>query len=376
MRNALVSYAVPLLVAALIVGAFAWLSLRRNPDIASSWKSKSDLTFCQHHALAYKQFHTDWTLSPWTECDRLLQDHFGKTSLTVIEALRLNPPAMLDHFGTNLNLLPRGMQVMLFNATYGYVSPDVMMVPLRSRRALASSIALMALVLAGAILLYRDRRYWWPHCLRRRVWGWVALGSLAAGVLVSMLMIRPRPEYLYGPALLLMAGAGISVAAIGHHWPRLQRSRVLLPILVAGVLLLAPRHYAGSYGQGDPVAKRPLLREYRRIEPFRDAIARPGAVFMKGHYSTDIWNYVFKQGPVKVLEYQGLGDRDPDTPLDAYLSQQGVTVFYIDEGLLDDLERDPTAGRLLAAPESVGWEVIHSEDVPESRWILLRRIGQ
>ncbi len=374
LRTLLASYAIPFLVAAPILGFFSWQSLRRDPDIAASWKSKTDLTFCQHHALAYQQFHRDWKLSPWTECDQLLQDHFGKTSVTVFEALRLNPHAMLDHFATNLNLLPMGMQVALFNATSGSVTPDVIMVPLRSPGALASSITLVVLLAVGAIVLYRDRRYWWPHWLRQRAWGWVALASLAAGVLVSMLVIRPRPEYLYGPALLLMAGSGMGVAAIARRWTKLQRAHVLTPPLMAGALLLAPMYYAEYSVEGGRVANRPLLREYRRIDPLGEAIAMPGTVFMKGHYSTDIWNYVFKQGPLKVIEYHGLGDRSADTPLEAFLDRRGVTVFYLDEGLLADLEREPLAQRFLVAPESVGWEVIGSQNDADSRWMLLRKV--
>src|SRR5262249_12385571 len=152
-------------------------SVIQYPEIVTS-NLKHTLNMCQVYAFGYQERHPEWKGSPWTECYGLMQSQFGKQLPTLSEMLRSNPRAVFDHFLWNIRLAPNGIQVLLFNATWGTINPDyIAYIPLeyRSPTALALSSITGCTILFGLILLYRERQRWWSIWLHERALGWLAM---------------------------------------------------------------------------------------------------------------------------------------------------------------------------------------------------------
>ncbi len=106
---------------------------------------------------------------------------------------------------------------------------------------------MVGFVLGGLVLLWRYGRLWWRDWIGPRAWGWVALGALVATAVLAALWQRPRPEYLYGLSVAILAAIGLCAMAYADHWPVLKRCGAPIPIVALLLLLLLPVHYGSGY---------------------------------------------------------------------------------------------------------------------------------
>jgi hypothetical protein len=351
-------------VALLTLGLYL-RSTVRFPALLDDLRAKHTLNVCQVYAFAYAEQHPDWSASPWTECDRLMQATFGQPRPTFLEALRANPSAMLGEFVWNARLARAGLEFALFNAASSPLSPDFAHVQTGEPLPRALGVALVLLIAGGAACLLRDQGLR-VAARAQPVWGWLVLFAGGLGASVVLVIERPRAEYLYGLTILLMAAGGWSAAALAGRWQVSRRWRsAAVGLAVCGLAV-----WPGYYLIGDHARAHDLLDTYQHLRPFSALIADPSTRFLKGEYNTAVAAYLGHRAD-GVLDYALLDQRDPSVPLADFLDRHGISLLYLDESLLEALEDadDP----LVDAPASVGWRVVASDDTDGARWRLLQR---
>lgn len=384
-RSYLLGYGLPLLLAAAVILFFYARSIYQFPELWTGgtllhyrppWSAHSGLgpkhtyNMCQVYAFGYQQRHPEWSPNPMLDCFRLMESTFGKPLPSLLEMLRRNPVAALQHFWWNISLTPSGIQLLLFNASAGTVNPDYFPVRLHSRRALALSLITGSILGVGLFLLYRDRRWWWEHWLRDRALGWLAMLSVVAVAGLIIPTQRPRPSYLFSQGIVLMALTGMCVFAISRRWPVVQNLSRWLPIVMVASLLVVPGQYRSDGGV------RPLLRLYDRLAPFGAAFNRPDSVFLVSGYPIEIHDYVghnYFTSPLVDFDYTILDKAPTDRSLPLFLDQLGVNLLYVDEQLWKKLDANPVHRQFLAAPESAGWKIVTHQSTENGEWMLLQR---
>jgi hypothetical protein len=243
-RRVAAAYGAALALAAAAAAAVYWRSPHELAADRERLRHKHTLNLCQIYAFGYAQRHAEWTRSPWTECQQLMQRDFGAREPTLAQALRANPRALLEHAAWNARLVPSGLQLQLFGRVSGPENPDYVPVR-RSPVAGVLGVAVLVLLSSGAALLRRDRA--WRGWLRARAPAWTLLGCLTATAAVVMLVQRPRPSYLFSLSVALLAAIGTAAAVVaGRLWPRADLGRAVPRGAGArSAVLLRPRHAPG-----------------------------------------------------------------------------------------------------------------------------------
>jgi hypothetical protein len=365
-RRWLLAYGGPIVACALTAGVLYVRSGYVPDTFRGGLAIKHTLNVCQIYAYGYQQRHDDWQKSPWTDCQELMTATFGRPLLTMTAAFRANPSAMLEHVGWNASLIPNGLQLLLFGRTSGRVRPGYEPMVGGSKLALGLSIATVFFCLVGTALILRDWSHW-SAWLRPRLWGWVLLGSVAAGSVVVMLMQRPRPAYLFSLELGLLAFIGLC----GQAWLRKnqlhRRFETVFPLLQVLLILFVPRFYASSV----PV-ERPLRDMYRALFPYRAAIQAPDTLIVTPGYGAEVCYYL-KARPrlsCRSLDYYRLrpeaeasGDWWP------VLAAHGANMIYVNEAAA----AEPLMRRSLAGAREAGWEIVMWRRTRSGDRMLLRR---
>jgi hypothetical protein len=363
------AYGLPVAVAIGLVLLFYSRSFVTGQPLSEASERKHRLNMCQVIAFSYQQRHPEWTGSPWTECQPLMQKLFAKEEPSLGEAIQRNPEAVVEHFVWNSRLLPDGIQVSLFNATFGSISPDFVRVPTGNIWALAASITVATLLAIGGVLLVKEWPHLWPTIVRPSLLGWLGLFSSAAVVFLIIPIERPRPEYLYPLTFTLMTVTGLSAYLILRKLASLQALHLAYPILVVSSLIAAPLHWNGEH-----LPSRPLLEQYRQLSPYADLIANPNAVFLKGAYAFEIYSYLGRASG-RTLGYTSLLNRPPGVSAREILDRDKVNLFYLDEFMLTQMESNVAEQAFLGDPGGHGWKVVALSDFPRRRWRLLQTLG-
>jgi hypothetical protein len=357
-------YGVPLLVSFAVCAFFFW---RAGWDsYLAEARGKHTLNMCQVYAFGYGQRHPEWTLNPWIECSKLMQSTFGQPFPSLMEMIRNNWQAVIDHFLWNVSLTPNGLQVALFNAMSGRVNPDYPPVN-HSWTALASSLASLALLAAGGIALARHWRYWWTTWFARRAGLWLIMLSVMAISVPIILTQRPRPSYLFSTTLVLMAAISTSAYVLTYRWPSLVNRAVIAMSLM--VLFTIPLYYRKH--QSD----RPLYQEYENLKPYASAIIHEGNFIVLGNHYSTLRDYLgYPDVGTKVSAYDALKTWDRTEEFGQYLSNSGISVIYLEPWFLTQLRQTPAAARLLQCPQSVGWKRVGPSQPDQPSWLLLARL--
>ena len=366
----LISYGLPLAMGGLVCLFFYTRSTIQFPKLPSALKPKHTVNMCQVYAYGYKQRHPEWNKDHWTECEDLMLAQFGKKLPSLMEMIRRNPRAVLDHVLWNLRLLPNGIQLSLFTATSGKITPDYFPVPYRYWFITILSALLTGLLIIGLFFLYLDHRRWWKDWLKGRALGWLSiLASLTTVFLIVIPTQRPRPEYMYSLTLFIMALTGMCIFAILQRLGAYKRlDRWILAIVVV-LLIAAPSYYLRGW-QGQP---RRLLQVCQRLSPFQAMIASPNTVFLEGEQAFSVAGYLghFKS---KVLDYRILDQLPVGMPLETFLEKNGINLFYVDESLNTRLVANPLCRPFLISPDSFGWKLVAFQDVGDGKWMLLKKM--
>jgi hypothetical protein len=332
---------------------------------AFRWKHEENMA--QVFAFGYQQRHPEWRHSPWTENAELMERHFGKAELPLSAMVRANPRAVLEHMAWNFSLVPNGLQVLLFDATSGGTNPDYWTVGLRSKRALACTVATLLLWATGLALLFRARGAGLRAWCHGHETVWLAMLCVAAVAVPVIATQRPRPSYLFPLGVFLMTFTGLCLAVTVQRFVVLRRCTGLLPLLVFAAYLFAPIKPQLNWR---PDGVKPCLDTVRRLEPYKSSIARDGTRFLKGDWGIEVWGYV-GYGKGESIGYELLSEQPAGVPLDAFLEQRGINLVYLDQRRLDQLDADRSDSAAAAMlPNWTNWNLLGCGNVPGDCWRL------
>jgi hypothetical protein len=368
MRRLLAAAGLPVLAIGAVTGALilSW----PNSDLRARFETHESVSVCQAYALGYQQRHQDFKGNPFTGCERLMERDFGQYEPSMTEAIRANAGAMGAHFLWNARLFPYGMQLMLFDRiSAGGQDRDPDYIPVRagSSLALLGSVLLMGFALGGLTLLWHNRRRWWQSWIGPRAWGWLALGALAATAVVAALWQRPRPEYLFGLSVGLLAVIGTCAMAYADRWPTLKRGRPAIPLAALLLLILIPAHYGSGYVTPQIGPGRPLKEMVDRLYPMRRDL-RGSDVKLLATSSGDACAYVGGDDPCKPIRWKSILSRDPGVSVADVLETHGVDFIYVDRV---DLE-NPAIRDAIHQAEAAGWARIAPSSAGQG-WLLIKR---
>jgi hypothetical protein len=369
-RATVAAYLVPLVLACGLIGLYY-----QHASDANSFREVLDrkhrLNICQTYTYGYQQRHSDFTKSAWIECQELMVRQFGSPEPTLTEALRKNPAAMLEHFWWNFSLIPSGIQVTLFNASSGAISPDYGDVTVLPARTIAVSLFVLSLGGWGGFLLWKRRTGWWTDWLRERAWAWVVLGAVASVTLIVMITQRPRPSYMFALAILLRAAVGMCICAIiaKTYWHKLFDT--MLPIGIAVLLLIVPSYYEWRNRMQPSFRTRGLYAAYQRLLPFQKMMEdRRDFKILSPGFNGELCNYLAKK-PCAGLHYPEVRGpaTEPGSSWVKLLDQRGANVIYADEWMLSEPEGQRLVEEVLAA----SWQQVARVDGGGNKWTLLVR---
>jgi hypothetical protein len=368
------AYGVSLAVAGALVLFFFTRSVIPLSLLQKAYEPKHTINMCQAYAFGYKQRHPEWTKDHWTECSDVMQARFGEPYPSLWTMIRRNPRAVLGHFAWNLRLLPNGLQLSLFGTMSGNVTPDYNPVPVRRRRSLVESGLLMALIAAGVVTRTRERGVLGQSPSGRRFIGWLALAPAAVVVLLLIVPTqRPRPEYLYGLSLPIVAVGAWAADALLRRRGLLDDVSFWTPIAMVLPFLAYGTYFTPPPGQA---AARPLLETIRRLEPYHDRISAPGTVFLTGQHAFSLGGYMVSprvEPPPRVLGNEVLSRLGDTEPVEAFLERFGVNLFYLDEGVSAKLRSNLLHRTFLDSLGANGWRTLASEWAGADEWLLIGR---
>lgn len=357
----LLAYGLPVLIAILSISFFNWRTLvKPRPEDLSA---KHTRNVCQIYAFGYQQRHPNWEKSPWTQCQELMPQVFGKPQPSMTEAVQSNPQAMLGHFLWNIRLLPAGLQVALFNATSEKYNPDYAPVLLDRQIVLVPSLLALGLFILGMLKLYREKHYWWSAWLKDRIWGWIMLLCLSAVMMIVVPMQRPRPSYMFLLTLFLMAALGMCLFIVTNRLKNYHRPH-LISVVMIGLLFFTPTYYSAG--------NRPLLTLYNKLAPSAEFIGYPRTGIVSIGYGGELCRYFTKNSNVGCVGYtyqvfDGLTEEDSVSEL---FNRQSVPVvaLFIEENFLAKYGVRPSVQRFLAHPEQEGWKLVSLQNSSAGRW--------
>ncbi|TMK39871.1 MAG: hypothetical protein E6G56_09520 [Actinobacteria bacterium] len=358
------AYGLPLVIAFLLVGAAYWRSHIQGHDVQAFLRAKHTTNLCEAYAVNYQQRHpTRFLGNPFTGCAPLMQHDFGRPMPTFFQATSANPRAMAGFVAWNGRLMESGLQLGLFGATATGDNPTYFPVQNHRSYALVLSVILLGAMLAGLVLVIREREQWlreWP----RRGPAIIVLSAVAATSLFVALTQRPQPDYMYGLIVGVMALAGVCTAALLRQ---LRGYSVLAAFAVGltAVLILALPSYYGS-------GPRPLRDGVKRLRVVRSALQRPGSVLIAGDNpdGTSLCNYLaydFTRA-CRSITWSALTTQvSARESLAQVLASSRASAIYA-EG---PVENDPTLLRLLAPSQRFGWRQIATGSGSGGPWRIL-----
>ncbi|PWU01477.1 MAG: hypothetical protein C5B51_22700 [Terriglobia bacterium] len=355
-------YGLPLAMACLTIAFFYTRALETN--LAADLHEKEVSNFCISYAFGYHQRHPEWQGSFGAGCHDLLVTVYGNPRVTFVEAARLNAPAVAQHLLWNLRLAADGIQVLLFNAMTGSITPDydfAVPVPAKSRAALAASLLGVLLLVTASVRFWRDRGYWWATLIKPRFWAWQAMGCITITSGIILLIERPRPAYLFALGLVLRVLIGVSVLIIAREWPKLDRLDAALPALMILLILFVPSYYR-------PGGRR-LLTYYHLLRPFEARIETTPTILLTQGNGPELCNYLAKPRTDNFCQPLEFVDLRNEVQLgqswQQVLDRYGVTLFLADASVM----ADPAARQFVMHAASYGWR-----SVTKPEGIVLERI--
>jgi len=346
--NLRLAYGIPLALACLTIAFFFTRALEKH--LASDFHDKEISNFCISYGFGFHQRHPEWQGSPYGGCGNILKTVFGSPRVTFLEALRLNAPAWWEYILWNLRLIPNGIQVLLFNAMSGSITPDydfVAPVPARSPFALVSSVLAALLIAVAGVRFWRERLYWWQAWIKPRIWAWVAMACVIPMTGIVMLTSRPRPSYLFAFGLVLRVLIGMGLLVIVGRWMPFKRWSGAVPaVMVLLIAFLPPYYHPGE---------RRLLNEYRLLRPFEARMESAPTVLVTRGTGGTLCNYLAKPRTddfCRPLEFADLREEvRSGESWEKVLERRGVTLFLADAPVL----ADPLASRFVADAAAYGW---------------------
>ena len=369
--------AIPLLAFAVLLVLVSWRDVDRNTSVYSQLASKNELAFCQGYALDLDHSGDVLAANPLAQCRAYTRRDFGEDMPSLFQAIGDNAGAVAGHFRRNAALFPAGLEIGLFNAKYGSIAPasnpDYIDIKQGSWLVLAGLIGVVLTIIAGAVLIWRDRRRWWDDWLHDRAWGWVALAAIGSVGIYAGLMTRPRPSYIFPLTILVLALFGMSAVAIADRLGIPARVRALIPLVALLALIFVPPHYRAGYSNPQTGPGQPLKTAVDRVSPYRNQIQGREHGLLAVYPSTDVCLYVGESDPCTTVSWnypigKTLGPELAGREQHSFTSTR-VDFIYANEYAFN---ADPTVRSQLNALVGHGW---HRLGPAEADWMLLQRDG-
>jgi hypothetical protein len=366
------AYLVPAAIAMSICLVFYSRSTARGDRIAKEARLKHALNMSQVYAFGYSQRHSEWKNNPWTDCYGLAEATFGEPTPSLRNMIARNPRAVLEHFAWNLMLLPAGLQLALFNGTWGGPDPDY--APVEHPNDLWSTLLALAAcvtVTAAGISAFRARSFWWKTWFASRQGVLLAMFAVAAVSVPIILTQRPRPSYLFGLTCLLMAVIGFAAHVLLYSHPRLRDLCCLA--FVGGALMLTRPYFPTHPTIPTGPRGRPLKTAYDVLRPLAPLIENSSGMVILGYHTQELRAYLHLKGIRHVGSYAVLDRLSDDESIADFLDASQITVFFIPPGFVNKIRRMPGGQALLADPMARGWEVRSKIGRRGPKWVLLYR---
>jgi len=354
------AFGLPVLAALAVLGITYAQSDIKGDQLELALDQKHTRNMCQVIAFNHQQREpADFPGNPFTECQDLTGTLFDDPEPSLVEAWRDNPSEMLAVTTWNVRLLPQGLQLALFNGAAGDSNPDYVNQPLGKIWAAGAALLVVALLVAGAVVIRRDWGRWRPLLYRQR-WAWIALAAIAVVVLAVVVFTqRPRPAYMFGLTAGMLALIGLAAAVLARRF-RIERlaavGAAILPLLL--IVALPVRFHEGP---------TPLADAFDRLDPVIEREPPEGSspTVLAAARQPHTYCYYLRPNescsPVTLTRDLLLSDRLP-----AELDRLGVTEVYIDELVAGQ----PGAAALLAGEG--GWRAVRSGAGPRGRWAVLQ----
>lgn len=285
-RGVLLRFGAVLVVTGLFVVSFYSISYIKGAEIAAYSKPKHTVNMCQVYAFGYKQRHSDWSGSPWTDCSTLMQSTFNLSQPTLREMISANPGAVAEHFIWNLSLTRAGMEVLLFNATSAKDNPDyipVFVVPVVPSLLLGLSLLI---AVSGFIGLIRKADSDYSDAYRKLVQMSPLLLATAVMVLAIIITQRPRPSYLFGFGVLYIWVVLIMFVALTARF--IKRIEKWAIIFVALIVIFLPTYRSLPLPSKGGV----LSNIYEVLRPHSSRICKGSHLLGAGDYLREINHYL------------------------------------------------------------------------------------
>ncbi|HKJ37084.1 MAG TPA: hypothetical protein VKA36_10990 [Solirubrobacterales bacterium] len=361
-RRLALGLGVPVVLALLVIG-FLYQRADAGDTPQDSFDAKHSLNVCQAYRVNLNQ------REPGTvgdrDCPELMADVFGEPSPGLLGAWLSNPGEMTEFAAWNVRLLPAGVQLALFSSAAGDTNPGYEQATLGRWQPAVLLVAVLALLITGALLLRRDSARWRAQLHRQR-WAWIALAAIALGALAVIVFgQRPRPAYMFGLTAGLLAAIWLAVAVIARRLGIERWAAAGAAILPLVLLLVIPTRFG--------VAPTPVNNAYERLRPLINQPADfPGDEPVLGArgWAPNLCDYLLPSEPCRGVN---LGP-NPDSRagaggLETLLDENGVTVVYVDEGGAGDPELNGLA-------RSDEWRRLASGRGAGGPWAILARAPQ
>ncbi len=362
------AFGVPLMIVCLLTGAFYWRSFDQGHNAELAFSRKQKLGFAQAYAYNYQQRHpTRFTGNTFTEFQPLLRQVFGRTEPSLLQAVTADPRAVGAFVLWNAHLLPSGLQVALFGATSTGDQPDYISVTTNKDYALILSIAFLIILGAGGLAIRREPQFWRREWLPPHVW---IVVLFAAEVVTSLFVVlieqRPRPEYMYGLTVGLLALVGVCFTALLRRFAVMRFVAPLALGLTVGLAIVLPSYYSKG--------PRPLLDAVNRTKVVRHELQQPGSVLITAQFTADFeicaylayTNARHCTSPSwSALQAQLAGGSSIQT----VLARAKATAIYAESLLLSD----PAIAQLVATPQRYGWRQVAGGTGESGPWHVLVR---
>lgn len=365
LRAHAIAYGVPLLIAFLFIGGAYWRSFIQGHEAVLVFEEKQTTNLCEAYTFNYQQRYPSRVPgNPFLECQHVMQHDFGRAMPDLLQAVVANPRAMAGFVAWNVQLLPSGMEVALFNATSTGKNPAYPPPNQHQKYALILTIVLIFVLLAGLFSAWRERDYWRCVWARSHAWMLFVLGSVGIATLAVVLTERPWVDYMYPFTFAVLVLVGVSTSAI----LRLSRARSALSgipgVLAALLIVVLPSYYTPG--------PRPLHDAVERLQVIRTELQRPTSVLVSASYGNDICDYLAKSfdrycasAEWSTLRAQLLGG----IPIRQILDRAKATAIYADATMVGD----PALSRFLDVPQTAGWRQVAGGTGREGPWRVLIR---
>lgn len=358
-RGLLLRFGAVLVAAGLFVVSFYSISYVKGTEISAWSAPKHTVNMCQVYAFGYKQRHSDWSGSPWTDCSTLMQSTFNLSQPTLREMISANPGAVAEHFIWNLSLTRAGMEVLLFNATSAKDNPDyipVFVVPVIPSLLLGLSLLIVA---SGFIGLIRKVDSHYSDAYRKLIQMSPLLLATVVMVLAIIVTQRPRPSYLFGFAVLYIWVVLIMFTALTARF--IKHSEKWAIIFIALLIVFLPTYRSLPL----PSKSGVLGNIYEVLRPQASRLCKDPGLLGASDYLKEINLYLCspfefggRQGVKNIIAIGTFPERALSGPMNFVdeLNNSGVKNLIIDPYLIPKYRGLKSCLELRDVLLSRGWE--------------------